>query len=114
VACLRCGEEEFTMTYSPIRRVEGGRRAPGILSDVGWSAVSFPLCGKCFELASPNERLEYYRLRWLSTNPGPADLGEWFKIEELVLAGEDVGVPEGRGEVVGKDESTGRSRRDGS
>lgn len=104
--CLACGDYRWGTMLTSVRRVDGPSvMAPGMFSLTSeWGVVSFPLCEKCLKKIGPAERLPYYRERWLETDPGPQDLVEWLKIEELVLAGEIVGVPQGRGIVVGSDE----------
>lgn len=45
-----------------------------------------PLCEPCWASLAPVDRLPYYRAMWLTRDPGPQDLGQWFEIEAAVLA----------------------------
>lgn len=51
-----------------------------------WITGMYPLCEACWGELTPVDRLPYYREQWLAREPGPQHLGDWFFIEQVVLA----------------------------
>ncbi len=62
----------------------------GSVGSIIWSI--HVLCNDCWHAATERERLEYYRATWLSWEPTPDQLGEWFGIEEALADAQNGGI----------------------
>ncbi len=81
-ACPRCKKIQDVYHLTDVRVADGG--------SAHWSM--HVLCNDCWHAATERERLEYYRAAWLSWEPTPDKLDEWFRIEQALAEYQNGGI----------------------